>query len=283
MPRTHLAPFALSTLLAACGATAEQDYAASMAREHRDDRPVASGAAEPAGGRPVVAQRVVYAVVGGQEVTGYLARPEEAMTPLPGLIVIHEWWGLNPNIEAMARRLAGEGYNALAVDLYRGRVAEAPERARELVGAVDRGAAEDNLRQAYRYLERELEAPAVGTIGWCFGGGWSLNTALLLPDQVDATVIYYGRMETDRERLAALKMPILGHFGAEDRGIPLDQVRAFEAALTALGKSAEIHVYEGADHAFANPSGTRYQQAAAEQAWERTVAFFARHLKGAGP
>ncbi len=117
-------------------------------------------------------------------------------------------------------------------------------------------------------------------VGWCFGGGWSLRTALLLGPEIDAAVIYYGRPVTEPDQLAPLQAPLLGHFGALDDGIPVDRVRELEAALAALGKEAAIHIYEEADHAFANPSGTRYNEAAAELAWERTLAFFDRHLRG---
>lgn len=251
-----------------------------MAAEHASDAPVASGAVETAPRSPVRAESVQYGSVGGSPLTGYLARPADAGGPLPGLIVIHEWWGLNANVRAMAERLAGEGYLALAVDLYGGEVAESPERARELVGAAMQRAPDlqENLRQAYAFLADTSGAPRVGTIGWCFGGGWSLQAALLLPDELDAAVIYYGRLVTERERLATLAMPVLGIFGSEDRSIPVAAVRAFEATLVELGKSVEVHVYEGADHAFANPSGTRYDAAAAEDAWRQTTAFLARHL-----
>jgi carboxymethylenebutenolidase len=123
-----------------------------------------------------------------------------------------------------------------------------------------------------------LKAPAVGSIGWCFGGGWSLTTALLLPGQLDAAVIYYGHLVTDPQRLATLDIPILGLFGEQDQGIPLDGVRAFEGALKELGKDAKILVYPGADHAFANPSGRNYQPETAEKAWLETTAFLERTL-----
>ena len=96
---------------------------------------------------------------------------------------------------------------------------------------------------------------------------------------MDATVIYDGRVVTEQEELEPLQMPILGFFGAEDQGIPVDSVRAFEEALDALGKDAAIHIYEGADHAFANPSGNNYQAEPANDAWEKTLAFFDEHLK----
>jgi carboxymethylenebutenolidase len=197
----------------------------------------------------------------------------------PGVIVIHEWWGLNDNVETMARMLAHQGYAALAVDLYGGESAETPENARALMQRTmdDPEPAKENLRQAHAYLTGELGAPATGVIGWCFGGGWSLQTALMIPE-LDAAVMYYGRVVTDPEELRALDTPLLGIFGAEDEGIPVDQVREMEAALGELGKDATIHVYEGAGHAFANPSGTRYQPEAAKDAWEKTVAFFDQHL-----
>jgi carboxymethylenebutenolidase len=180
----------------------------------------------------------------------------------------------------MTRRLAGEGYVALAVDLYEGGVAEERGEARRLMQAALARPERilDNLRAAHRFLTQEQGAPRTGSIGWCFGGGWSLQAALALPGELDASVMYYGRVESDPARLAALETPLLGLFGGEDRGIPVEAVRAFERELTALGKPAEIRIYEGADHAFANPSGTRYQPEAAEDAWRRTLEFFRTNL-----
>ena len=237
--------------------------------------------AERAPSAEVEGKTIAYASVEGKAISGYLARPADAVEPLPGIVVIHEWWGLNDNIRSMADQLAGQGYAALAVDLYEGGVASDPAEARELMGASMKRpqALNDNLAQAIAYLRGELGASAVGTIGWCFGGGWSLNAALENPVSVDAAVIYYGRLVTDRDRLAALGAPILGLFGSEDRGIPVSTVREFEAALDALEKPAEIQVYEGANHAFANPSGTRYDAKAAEDAWARTTAFFDAELR----
>ena len=277
---------ALALILAAgCGGPADtgEDYAERMAKEHATDTPVASPAAEAEPAAAVESQRVIYANVDGRHVSGYLARPAGAAegSAIPGMIVIHEWWGLNDNVEAMARQLAGEGYLALAVDLYGGEVAADRDAARALMTATmeNPAAAEENLSQAYAYLEAE-GAPRVGSIGWCFGGGWSLKTALLLPGELDAAVIYYGQPVTDRDRLATLTAPVLGLFGADDQGIPVATVNELEAALTELGKSVEIHVYEGAGHAFANPSGTRYNAEAAADAWQKTLAFLRLHLQG---
>lgn len=270
-------------LLAACGgggddaAASADTFQARMAEEHEEDRPVASGAADASPSQAVSTDTVTYATVDGREATGYYAAPEAASDSLPGLVVIHEWWGLNDNIRSMTRRLAGEGYRALAVDLYYGAVASSPDSAGELTSTVQQEEALSNLRQAHGWLA-ERGAPRVGSIGWCFGGGWSLQTALALPEELDASVIYYGRLVTDPGRLETLGMPVQGHFGAEDGSIPVEQVRRFEAVLDSLGKTADVYVYEGAGHAFANPSGTRYAPDAAKQSWARTLAFLDAHL-----
>lgn len=255
------------------------DYASDMAREHKDDAPVANEASEAKPAAEVESRTVTYATVDGTEVQGYLAQPRGAEGPLPGIIVIHEWWGLNDNIRSMTDQLAGQGYRALAVDLYGGKTATTPDEAQTLMRAAMGRSAEltENLKQAYAYLSDKGQK--VGTIGWCFGGGWSLATALALPDAIDATVIYYGRLVTGRAELEKLQMPILGFFGAEDTGIPVDSVHAFENTLHSLGKDATITVYQGAAHAFANPSGKSYRPEPAKDAWTKTLAFFAKNLK----
>lgn len=290
---TRTALFA-TLLLALCsplaaGATeasqgAEAPSLAATAREHQDDRPERSpAAAEPA--VEVTADPVIYTTADGRTLTGYLASPSEPGHPLPGVLVIHEWWGLNDNVRAMTRRLAAEGYLALAVDLYGGEVAETPERARELVGSVDAERALQNLAGARAHLSARLQATddpgdRIGVIGWCFGGSWSLHAALAMPDDIDAAVVYYGGPVTDPEELAKLRAPLLGIFGAEDESIPLAAVEELRSTLEELGREVEIHVYDGAGHAFANPSGTRYHPEAAEAAWKETVEFLAEHLKG---
>ncbi len=273
-----LLTIALCLTALACGA--QDEYADRMATEHRNDAPVANPMSQAAPTAQVMEEDVVYATVDGQPVTGFLARPSDGSVG-PGLIVIHEWWGLNDNIRAMARRLAGEGYTALAVDLYGGQVAGDRDTAYALMKAANAAPAEaeDNLRQAFDYLATALQTPSVGSVGWCFGGAWSLNTALLLPDTLDAAVIFYGHLDTDPKRLATLEMPILGLFGAEDQGIPLESVEAFSSTLANMGKDATIVIYPGADHAFANPSGRNYQPETAEQAWTETLGFLAENLR----
>ncbi|MGF1492580.1 MAG: dienelactone hydrolase family protein [Microcoleaceae cyanobacterium] len=249
---------------------------------HQDDQPIATPLVAQAPRQPVATESVTYANLEGQAVTGYLARPAQASQALPALIVIHEWWGLNQNIKQMTERLAGEGYTALAVDLYEGQVAETPEVAKELVTTAQQNSnrLNDNLRQAYQYLNQRQQAPKIGSIGWCFGGTWSLNTALLFPERLDAAVIYYGGgITTDPEKLEPLQMPILGIFGELDQNPSVATVKQFESALKSLGKSIEVKIYPDANHAFANPSGTLYNATAAEDAWQKTAAFLAKYLK----
>lgn len=269
-----LAVFGLS-----CTGTQDSDYADDMAREHAEDAPVSNDVSEAEPASEITTETVTYATVNGEPVTGYLARPANADGPLPSVVVIQEWWGLNDNIRSMADQLAGEGYRALAVDLYGGQTASTPDQASELMSAAmeNDDALADNLAQAVDYLDED--GSKVGTIGWCFGGGWSLATALAGPEQVDAVVMYYGRVVTDESELETLDAPLIGFFGAEDQGIPVASVREFEQALASLGKDAEIHIYEGAGHAFANPSGQNYQEEPARDSWSKTLAFFEEHLK----
>ena len=258
----------------------DRDTLDRTAEAHAHDAPVPTPAATTPPVVEVTGKTVSYGTVGGVPVEGYLVRPKQARGRLPGLIVIHEWWGLNDNVRDEAGRLAAEGYVVLAVDLYGGRLATQPPAAMKLSQELtaNPGPAEENLRAAYKYLDKVERAPRIGTLGWCLGGRWSLRAALILPDQVDATVIYYGTVKADEAELAKLRMPILGFFGSKDRVVPVATVTAFEATLQRLGKNADIHIYEGAEHAFANPSGTAYDPQAAEDAWHLTTAFLKEYL-----
>jgi len=279
-----------SLLLTACEKEAEpvseteiaagRETVEAMSREHAEDTTEPSPAAEVAPARAVISDpKMPYAEVGDQLVYGYFAAPSDVFEPLPAIIVIHEWWGLNDNVRAMADRLAGEGYMVLAVDLYGGKTADSPAGARELMLEVveEPGPANDNIRAAYAFLTT-AGAPRIGSLGWCFGGGWSLNTAQLFPNELDATVIYYGQVTDDEDKLRPIDAPILGLFGGDDTGIPVASVEAFRESLTRLRKDHEIHIYPGVGHAFANPTGTNYNAEAATDAWVKTLDFLGRHL-----
>lgn len=258
------------------------DQADPLLKEHEGDKPTGTPIAIAQPAVPVTGEQVTYATIDGTPVTGYFAQPTTPESDaLPAIITIHEWWGLNENIEAMTRRLAGEGYSVLAVDLYGDQVATEPDKARELMRSVmdNPGPAQDNLFQAAEFLRSEHNAPTLGSIGWCFGGNWSLRTGLLLSSELDAMAIYYGQLILAPEALDALDMPIIGFFGEEDSSIPVEDVNNFESILADLGKDAEINLYPGVGHAFANPSGQNYDAEAAEDAWEKTTAFFQENLQ----
>jgi carboxymethylenebutenolidase len=264
---------------------AARENVEAMAREHADDTSEASAAARIAPQRAVISERLPYAEVGDQLVYGYFVFPSDMVEPLPAVIMIHEWWGLNDNIHAMADRLAGEGYIVLAVDLFGGETATTAVDARKLMLRVVENPqpAYDNIRAAYAFANDIAGAPRIASLGWCFGGGWSLNTALLFPDDLDAAVIYYGQVTDDEEQLRPLNVPILGLFGAKDKGIKVASVQAFQTALERLRKPHSIHIYPDADHAFANPSGIAYDASVADDAWQKTVDFLARNLLAAAP
>jgi carboxymethylenebutenolidase len=278
----------LSTLFLAAGCaggtggapSADTAHVNAMAHEHAGQTPTPNAStAEPR--QAVSEQEVVYGTVDGRELRGFMALPASAAPDarLPGVVMIHEWWGLNDNIRMMARRLAGEGYRVLAVDLY-GRVATTPDEARSLMMGVmqNRPAGVANLRAAAEFLGTHMHAPRGGVIGWCFGGGWSLQTALQMPERIDAAAVYYGQPVTDRAQLARLDAPVEGFFGLRDQGIPPDSVRKMETELKSLGKTVDFHFYD-AGHGFANPSGGAYNAQAADDAWTRTLDLFARTLK----
>ena len=264
------------------GKSKSDNSMAALTQEHKGDAPTATPIAIAEPTVPVTGESVTYATIDGQAVTGYLAKPTaEVDTDLPAILAIHEWWGLNDNIKAMTRRLAGEGYTVLAVDLYNGQTATDPTAAKDLMrGVMDSpGPAQDNILQAASYLMDEQNAPTLGSIGWCFGGNWSLRTGLLVED-LDAVVIYYGQLILAPEALDGLDAPVAGFFGEADTSIPVQDVENFEEMLSNQGKYVEVTIYPEVGHAFANPSGKNYDAAAAEDAWEKTTAFFAQTLKG---
>jgi carboxymethylenebutenolidase len=203
---------------------------------------------------------------------------------LPAVIMIHEWWGLNDNIKNMANMLAKEGYVVLAVDLYNGTVATDSSRASELSSSVGNNpsAAIANMQSAVKYVSslENVNASRIASLGWCFGGGQSLQLALNSEDRpLAATVIYYGNLVTDKERLSKISWPVLGIFGAQDQSIPVDTVKQFEQALKEFGVINEIYIYPGVGHAFANPSNENYAPKETSDAWQKTIAFLDKYVK----
>jgi carboxymethylenebutenolidase len=217
---------------------------------------------------------------GDETVHGILYTPA-GKGPFPALIVIHEWWGLNDWVKEQAAKLADQGYVALAIDLYRGKVADNPDVAHELMRGLPEDRAIRDLRAAYDFLAAQpnVKQDRIGSIGWCMGGGYSLDAALAEP-KLAATVINYGRLATDPAELKKINAPILGIFGGEDRGITPDDVKKFQQTMEQLGKKIEVKIYADAGHAFENPNNKQgYRPEDAADSWRRTVTFLDATLK----
>jgi carboxymethylenebutenolidase len=201
---------------------------------------------------------------------------------LPAVIMIHENKGLNDNIKNMANLLARNGYVVLAVDLFNGEVTTDRNRSSELTQQVrdNQDIATANLKSAVKYAASlpNVNADKIVSLGWCFGGAQSLQLALNSQDHpLAATIIYYGRLITDKAILSNIKWPVLGIFGDQDSSIPVDTVKAFELALNSSGIPNEIYIYKGVGHAFANPSGENYAPKETQDAWQKTLSFLKKH------
>jgi len=224
--------------------------------------------------------RTVSYKSGDETVQGIVYTPA-GKGPFPGVIVIHEWWGLNDWVKEQASKLADQGYVALAVDLYRGKVATTPDEAHQIMRGVPEDRAKRDLHAAFEFLasQSNVKKDRIGAIGWCMGGGYSLDVALQEPT-LAADVINYGHLATDADALKKINAPILGLFGAQDKGIPPEDVRKFGETLDHMGKRIQIKIYDDAGHAFENPNNKDgYRPADAADAWQRTVEFFAANLK----
>jgi carboxymethylenebutenolidase len=229
------------------------------------------------------AQGMVRFTQGKSTVSGYLALPTGQGTH-PAMITIHEWWGLNDWMKQQTDSLAAHGYVALAVDLYHGKVAADQELAHQLASGLAEDEALETLRAAADFLRGrdDVRAQAIGVIGWCMGGGYSIRLAASDPG-IRACVMYYGAPITDSSAIRGIQAAILGNFGAEDKGPAPEQVRGFEKALRAAGKKVNFKIYAGAGHAFANRNNPwgGYRPAAARDAWRRTLTFLDAELKRA--
>jgi carboxymethylenebutenolidase len=222
-----------------------------------------------------------------EDADGYLVFPVgqgNQSSKLPAVIMIHENKGLNDHIKNMANLLARQGYVVLAVDLFKGEVSVDPNDTRRMVQSVRNNPehAISNLQTAVKYVSSlpNVDSSKVASIGWCFGGGQSLQLALNSRDHpLAATILYYGTpLVTDKGNLSKIKWPVLGIFGDQDRGIPVEKVNQFKAALEEDGITNEIHIYPGVGHAFANPSGANYAPKETQDAWQKTLSFLKAHL-----
>ena len=215
----------------------------------------------------------------GKTGNGYLAVPASGSGP--GVIVLQEWWGLVDHIKEVADRFAAEGFVALAPDLYHGESATSPDDAGKLMMALDIARVEKDLRGAINALlaRDEVTSARVGTVGFCMGGQLSLYAACENAS-VGACVVFYGIHPNVKPNLSTLEAPVLGFFAEKDEFVPPAAARQLEADLKAAGKTAEITIFEGADHAFFNDTRAEaYNTAHAATCWSRTLAFYREHVR----
>jgi carboxymethylenebutenolidase len=228
----------------------------------------------------ITAERTTF-VVGNRSVDGYLAKPA-ATTPSAAVIVVQEWWGLNPHIESIVERYADEGFLAAAPDLYHGKSTQDASEAAKLMSGLDQRAALEDLNVVLKHLRATSGIDAVGITGFCMGGTF----ALLLPchAKLEASVPYYGDVPADTAILKNLSCPVLFIGGEKDEWIDVPKMKRLEAALAEHKKLGEVRIYKDAPHAFFNDTRVEvYREADAEDAWQRTIDFFNKHLRQGRP
>lgn len=263
------------------------------------DEPVESGSASSTGERTssaapaklddsmlrdpvdIEAIEIPYGETEDDLLRGYFVYPADMVEPLPAVIVVHEWWGLNDSVRDAASRIAAQGYMVLAVDLFRGETATSTSDASALARKLleEPGFAEKNLRAAHTFVSDAAGAPSVAALGWSLGGYWAVEATRFLPDSFSAAIAYYSQPDDDADTVSSISAPVLSLFGGQDRSIPADAVRAFEAQARALDKPIEVVIFPRGKHGFANPDDSRYDERIAEQAWRRTAAFLDRYLR----
>jgi carboxymethylenebutenolidase len=210
---------------------------------------------------------------------GYLATPDGGSGP--GVLVIQEWWGLVPHIKDVCDRFAGEGFVALAPDLYRGQSTTEPDGAGKLMMALNIEQAAKDLSGAVDLLQERSGRDAVGVVGFCMGGGLALVVATQRPDAVKAAAPFYGVIPwpTAQPDWSKLDAKVQGHYAELDGFFTPDMVKDLEGTLQGLGKDVELLVYEDADHAFFNDTRPEvYKPEQSQQAWDRTIALFRAEL-----
>jgi carboxymethylenebutenolidase len=226
---------------------------------------------------PRLATETVSYDAGSTKISGYLARLKDKGKQ-PAVIVVHENRGLNPHIKDVTRRLALEGFLSFAPDLLSplGGTPADEDKGREMIGTLNANETARRIAAAVPFLAHDPESTGkVGIVGFCWGGGMVNRVAVLSPD-LDAAVAYYGQ-QVPADQVKSIKAPLLLHYAGLDKRIGAG-IAAYEAALKANGKRYTIYIYPNVNHAFNNDTGSRYDKAAAELAWHRTVAFLKEHL-----
>jgi len=191
------------------------------------------------------------------------------------LIVIQEWWGLNENIKMEADKYYTDlgDVNVIAVDMYDGKVAATPDSAMKLMRGADMVRMTAIMQGAIKYAGSKA---SIYSVGWCFGGMWSLQTAILAGPQAKGSLMYYGRPESNMEKLKSIQCDIIGFFGNLDQSPSPTMVNDFEKNMKEAGKNLSVNRYE-AGHGFANPSNPSYNAVAKEDAYAKAIAFLKAH------
>ena len=220
-------------------------------------------------------QMITFKRPDAKECNGYLASSAQG-DKAPGVVVIQEWWGLNDQIKGVADKLAGLGYRALVPDLYKGKVTLDTAEAQHLMTTLDFGqAASQDIRGAAQYLKQS--SAKVGVVGFCMGGALTVLAAAFVK-QADAASSWYGFPPEQAVDVGTISIPLQLHFAERDASFAPENARAFEAKLREAKVNFESYWYD-AEHAFGNETGPKYNPTAAKLAWDRTIAFFAKHLK----
>ncbi len=214
-----------------------------------------------------------FAVAGGPEANAYFIPAKKKSDRW--LIVIQEWWGLNDNIRDEADKYFNDlgDMNVMAVDMYDGRVAATPDSAMKIMRSADMGRMTGIINGAIAYAG---DKASIYSVGWCFGGMWSLQTAIIAGPKAKGTVMFYGRPEADQEKLKRINCDVVGFFGNQDRSPAPAMVDAFEQNMAAAGKKLTVHRYD-AGHGFANPSNPSFNRAATEDSYAKAIAFLKSH------
>jgi carboxymethylenebutenolidase len=217
---------------------------------------------------------VSFKTADGADAQGYFIKSKKKSKKW--LFVIQEWWGLNDNIKKEAEAFAAElgNVNILALDMYDGKVANVPDSAMKLMQGAKSARLESIVKGGLAFAGTKAK---IYTVGWCFGGGWSLQSTILAGKQAAGCVVYYGRPESNVERLKTIKCDVIGFFANQDKGIPPSVVDAFEENMKDAGKNLAIYRYN-AGHGFANPSNPVYNKAATEDAHKKTIAFLKERM-----
>jgi len=213
----------------------------------------------------------------GLEVKAFVARPDD-LGKAPAVIIIHEWWGLNQHIEDVAQRFAEKGFIAVAADLYEGKTTKDAQEASRLMGALKQEDGLTRLQVVLKRLRAMPEVTGVGVTGFCMGGTFAL--LLACNANVEASAPFYGDVPGDTTVIGKLSCPVLFVGAEKDQWITVEKMNRLDAALKQHDKEGEVRIYKGADHAFFNDTRPEvYSRADAEDAWERVIEFFNKHLR----